>query len=270
MSGDQSFLAPIMSNPENVYQLGPNAYGKPATALNILRETVMGRDLFDHAFKTYSQRWMFKHPTPADFFRTMEDASAVDLDWFWRGWFYTTDFVDIGVKGVKQFFVSDKPSNKVKEMLKNYGMTLTDLPPVVFTMVEDNEDFKSEYKKGSPADHSQELKSYMDQNSSEDDSSIKIPKYFYEITFEKHGGLVMPIIVDYTYFDGSTERVEYPVQVWRKNDSEVKKVVASDKEIIGIKIDPNQETADVDLSNNSWPETEEISEFDQFKAQMKN
>ena len=105
MSGDQSFIAPIMSNPENVYQLGPNAYGKPATALNILRETVMGRDLFDHAFKTYAQRWMFKHPTPADFFRTMEDASAVDLDWFWRGWFYTTDFVDIGVKGVNQFFV---------------------------------------------------------------------------------------------------------------------------------------------------------------------
>ena len=270
MSGDQSFLAPIMSNPENVYQLGPNAYGKPATALNILRETVMGHDLFDHAFKTYSQRWMFKHPTPADFFRTMEDASAVDLDWFWRGWFYTTDFVDIGVKGIKQFFVSDEPSNEVIEMLKNYGMTRADLPPVVFTMVEDNEEFKSEYKQGSPVDHSQELKSYMDQNSSATNSSIKIPKYFYEISFEKPGGLVMPIIVDYTYSDGSTERVEYPVQVWRKNDDEVKKVVASDKEIVGIKIDPDQETADVDLSNNSWPKTEELSEFNQFKANLKN
>ena len=270
MSGDQSFLAPIMSNPENVYQLGPNAYGKPATALNILRETVMGHDLFDHAFKTYSQRWMFKHPTPADFFRTMEDASAVDLDWFWRGWFYTTDFVDIGVKGIKQFFVSDEPSNEVIEMLKNYGMTRADLPPVVFTMVEDNEEFKSEYKQGSPVDHSQELKSYIDQNSSATNSSIKIPKYFYEISFEKPGGLVMPIIVDYTYSDGSTERVEYPVQVWRKNDDEVKKVVASDKEIVGIKIDPDQETADVDLSNNSWPKTEELSEFNQFKANLKN
>jgi hypothetical protein len=270
MSGDQSFLAPIMSNPENVYQLGPNAYGKPATALNILRETVMGHDLFDHAFKTYSQRWMFKHPTPADFFRTMEDASAVDLDWFWRGWFYTTDFVDIGVKGIKQFFVSDEPSNEVIEMLKNYGMTRADLPPVVFTMVEDNEEFKSEYKQGSPVDHSQELKSYMDQNSSATNSPIKIPKYFYEISFEKPGGLVMPIIVDYTYSNGSTERVEYPVQVWRKNDDEVKKVVASDKEIVGIKIDPDQETADVDLSNNSWPKTEELSEFNQFKANLKN
>ena len=270
MSGDQSFIAPIMSNPENVYQLGPNAYGKPATALNILRETVMGRDLFDHAFKTYSQRWMFKHPTPADFFRTMEDASAVDLDWFWRGWFYTTDFVDIGVKEVKQFFVSNEPSKEVLEMLKNYGMTQADLPPVVFTMVEDNEDFKSEYRSGSPVDHSQALKSYMEENVSEKNSVIKIPKKFYEITFEKPGGLVMPLIVDYTYADGSSERVRYPVQVWRKNDNEIKKVVATDKEIIGIEVDADQETADIDLSNNSWPKTEEISEFDQFKAKMKN
>jgi hypothetical protein len=270
MSGDQSFLAPIMSNPENVYQLGPNAYGKPATALNILRETVMGRELFDHAFKTYSQRWMFKHPTPADFFRTMEDASAVDLDWFWRGWFYTTDFVDIGVKGVKQFFVSDEPSKEVLEMLRNYGMTQADLPPVVYTMVEDNEDFKSEYKSGGPLEHSQELKAYMDENSSESDVSLTIPKNFYEITFEKPGGLVMPLIVDYTYADGSKERVKYPVQVWRKNDNEMKKVVATDKEIIGIEVDPDEETADIDLSNNSWPKTPKMSEFDQFKAKMKN
>tara|TARA_B100001057_G_scaffold166661_1_gene167404 strand:- start:5553 stop:7859 length:2307 start_codon:yes stop_codon:yes gene_type:complete len=270
MSGDQSFIAPIMSNPENVYQLTPNAYGKPATALNILRETVMGRDLFDHAFKTYSQRWMFKHPTPADFFRTMEDASAVDLDWFWRGWFYTTDYVDIGVKRVKQFFVSDQPSKEVIEMLKNYGMTQDDLPPVVYTMVEDNEDFKSEYKSGSPVDHSQDLKSYMDENTGESDSSIKIPKNFYEITFENPGGLVMPLIVDYSYADGSKERVRYPVQVWRKNDNEMKKIITTDKEIIGIELDPDQETADVNPSNNSWPKTEEMSEFDQFKANMKN
>jgi len=268
MSGDQSFIAPIMSNPENVYQLGPNAYGKPATALNILRETVMGKDLFDHAFKTYAQRWMFKHPTPADFFRTMEDASAVDLDWFWRGWFYTTDFVDIGVKGVKQFFVSEAPSPAVKEMLANYGMTLEDLPPVVFTMVEDSEEFKSEYREGSPIDHSVALKNYMENN--REHSALKIPKNFYEITFEKPGGLVMPLIIEYSYADGTSERVEYPVQVWRKNDKEVKKVVATDKEIVGIVVDPDLETADVDLSNNSWPKVEEASEFDQFKASLKN
>jgi hypothetical protein len=269
MSGDQSFLAPIMSNPENVYQLGPNAYGKPATALNILRETVMGKKLFDHAFKTYAQRWMFKHPTPADFFRTMEDASAVDLDWFWRGWFYTTDFVDIGVKEVNQFFVSDEPSSEVKQMLENYGMTQADLPPVVFTMVEDNEDFKSEYKAGNPTDHSKELKSYMDEKT-ESGLKLDIPKNFYEITFEKPGGLVMPIIVDYTYADGTKERVRYPAQVWRKNDNEVKKVVATNKEILSIEVDPDQETADVDPTNNSWPKTQQMSEFDQFKANLKN
>lgn len=270
MSGDQSFIAPIMSNPENVYQLGPNAYGKPATALNILRETVMGRELFDHAFKTYAQRWMFKHPTPADFFRTMEDASAVDLDWFWRGWFYTTDFVDIGVKGVNQFFVSGEPNDEVLDMLKSYGMSIEDLPPVVFTMVEDNDRFKDEYRVGSPTEHSQDLKAYMDENNLAADASIKIPKYFYEVSFEKPGGLVMPLIVEYTYGDGTKERVEYPAEVWRKNDFEVKKVVASDKEIVGIIVDPDEETADIDPSNNNWPKSEGLSEFDQFKANMKN
>ena len=270
MSGDQSFIAPIMSNPENVYQLGPNAYGKPATALNILRETVMGRELFDHAFKTYAQRWMFKHPTPADFFRTMEDASAVDLDWFWRGWFYTTDFVDIGVKGVNQFFVSDEPNDEVLDMLKSYGMSIEDLPPVVFTMVEDNDRFKDEYREGSPTEHSQDLKAYMDENNLAADASIKIPKYFYEVSFEKPGGLVMPLIVEYTYGDGTKERVEYPAEVWRKNDFEVKKVVATDKEIVGIIVDPDEETADIDPSNNNWPKSEGLSEFDQFKANMKN
>src|SRR5690606_34958534 len=122
MGGDQKHIAPIMSNPENVYQLGPNAYGKPATALNILRETVMGHELFDHAFQTYARRWMFKHPTPEDFFRTMEDASAVDLDWFWRSWFYTTDYVDIGVKEVKKFYVSNKPTAQMKKYLADRNL----------------------------------------------------------------------------------------------------------------------------------------------------
>jgi hypothetical protein len=137
-------------------------------------------------------------------------------------------------------------------------------------MLEDNDGFKSEYKSGSPVDHSQDLKSYMEENASGKGSSIKITKNFYEITFEKPGGLVMPLTVDFSYADGSKERVRYPVQVWRKNDHEMKKVVATDKEIVGIEVDPDQETADIDLSNNSWPKTEEISEFDEFKANMKN
>ena len=270
MSGDQSFISPIMSNPENVYQLGPNAYGKPATALNILRETVMGKELFDHAFKTYSQRWMFKHPTPEDFFRTMEDASAVDLDWFWRGWFYTTDFVDIGVKEVKKYYVSPKPNKELRTIMENRGLTEADLPPLVYMVEEGSEDYDESLKEGDLIENSTTLKEYvMDNLSPEERSQLKIPKYFYEVVFDKPGGLVMPLIVEYSYADGTNELVKYPVQVWRKNDAEVKKVIATDKEIVGITVDPNQETADIDTSNNSWPKKIAESDFDSFKSKTK-
>ena len=262
MSGDQDFISPIMSNPENVYQLGPNAYGKPATALNILRETVMGKELFDFAFKTYAQRWMFKHPTPEDFFRTMEDASAVDLDWFWRGWFYSTDVVDIGVKSVKQYYVSPKPSQEVVDLLANYGMTADDLGPSVFMVADDSEEFSADLAEGSPSDHSEVLASNLPEGKS-------LPKYFYEIEFEKPGGIVMPIIVEYSYADGSTERVTYPVQVWRKNDNSVRKLLTSDKELTGVTVDPDAATADVNLNNNAWPKEEADTDFDQFKAKVK-
>ena len=270
MSGDQSFISPIMSNPENVYQLGPNAYGKPATALNILRETVMGKELFDHAFKTYSQRWMFKHPTPEDFFRTMEDASAVDLDWFWRGWFYTTDFVDIGVKEVKKYYVSPKPNKELRTIMENRGLTEADLPPLVYMVEEGSEDYDESLKEGDLIENSTTLKEYvMDNLSLEERSQLKTPKYFYEVVFDKPGGLVMPLIVEYSYADGTNELVKYPVQVWRKNDAEVKKVIATDKEIVGITVDPNQETADIDTSNNSWPKKIAKSDFDSFKSKTK-
>ena len=261
MSGNQDYISPIMSNPENVFQLGPNAYGKPATALNILRETIMGPELFDFAFKTYSQRWMFKHPSPEDFFRTMEDASAVDLDWFWRGWFYSTDVVDIGVKEVKRYYVSPKPSKEVNELLARYGMTVDDLNPSVFMVAEDSEEFDASLAEGKPADHSEILASALKEGQ-------ELPSYFYEIEFEKPGGIVMPIIVEYSYADGTSERITYPVQVWRKNDASVKKLLTSDKELIGVTIDPDAETADVDLTNNAWPKNEADSDFDAFKAKV--
>ena len=225
MSGDQSTIAPIMTKGDNVYNFGSNAYGKPATALWILRETIMGHELFDHAFRTYSQRWMFKHPTPADFFRTMEDASGIDLDWFWRGWFYTTDVTDIGIKNVKKYH----------------------------TKTEENEvRFIEDTSKG--LSFGQE----KDRNS----------KFHYEITYNKPGGLVMPIIVYYTYKDGTKERKVYPAQIWRFNDNEVTKVFSSSKEITKITIDPYQETADVDTSNNSWPK-EDKNKFEKFKSNIK-
>ena len=261
MSGDQDFISPIMSNPENVFQLGPNAYGKPATALNILRETIMGPELFDFAFKTYSQRWMFKHPSPEDFFRTMEDASAVDLDWFWRGWFYSTDVVDIGVKEVKRYYVSPTPSKEVNDLLARYGMTADDLNPSVFMVAENSEEFDASLAEGKPTDHSEVLASTLEEGQ-------ELPAYFYEIEFEKPGGIVMPIIVEYSYADGTTERITYPVQVWRKNDASVKKLITSDKELIGVTVDPDAETADIDLTNNAWPKQEADSDFDAFKAKV--
>jgi aminopeptidase N len=147
MSGDQKGLEPIMTNSESIRQFGNNAYGKPATALNILRETIMGHELFDYAFKTYANRWKFKHPTPEDFFRTMEDASAVDLDWFWRGWFYTTDYNDIGIKEVKKYFVSSEPSTEAKNSTKPKRRRDTTIGPVVYMIAEGTEDFKPELNK---------------------------------------------------------------------------------------------------------------------------
>ena len=225
MNGDQSKIAPIMSKGDNVYSFGSNAYGKPATALWILRETIMGKELFDHAFKTYSQRWKFKHPTPADFFRSMEDASAMDLDWFWRGWFYTTDVTDIGIKGVKKFQTKTGEEDSVE-------------------FIEDTTEGLGFAKK--------------DSNS----------KYHYEITYNKPGGLVMPIIVEFTYKDGTKERKTYPAQIWRYNDKEITKVFSSEKEVTNIALDPDLETADVDTSNNNFPK-KDSTKFTQFKKKMK-
>ena len=257
MSGDQSTISPIMSNPENVFQLGPNAYGKPATALNILRETVMGRELFDHAFKTYSHRWMFKHPTPEDFFRTMEDASAVDLDWYWRGWFYTTDFVDMGVKNIKKYQVAKKP-------------VTGDLMSKVFLVSSDSESYDPALEGVNPSETSKTLKEYMMDNMTEAErAAVKEPKYFYEITYNSPGGLPMPLIVEYTYADGSVKNITYPPEIWRKNSKEVMMVISSSSELTNVVIDPKMETADIDTTNNSWPKKEQENEFDKMKEEIK-
>tara|TARA_R110000765_G_scaffold111014_1_gene202569 strand:+ start:1403 stop:3676 length:2274 start_codon:yes stop_codon:yes gene_type:complete len=257
MSGDQSTISPIMSNPENVFQLGPNAYGKPATALNILRETVMGREVFDHAFKTYSHRWMFKHPTPEDFFRTMEDASAVDLDWYWRGWFYTTDFVDMGVKNIKKYQVAKKP-------------VTGDLMSKVFLVSSDSESYDPALDGINPSETSKTLKEYMMDNMTEAErAAVKEPKYFYEITYNSPGGLPMPLIVEYTYADGSVKNITYPPEIWRKNSKEVMMVISSSTELTNVVIDPKMETADIDTTNNSWPKKEQESEFDKMKEEIK-
>lgn len=263
MSGDQKFLEPIMSNSESIIQFGNNAYGKPATGLNILRETIMGRELFDYAFKVYANRWKFKHPTPEDFFRTMEDASAVDLDWFFRGWFYTTDFVDIGINNVKQYFVTETPTVALKEAKVRKGRFGAEKGPFVYLVDGENPELNASSKKKLQLAEVKLLSDYVNENvSPEDKANFKNPKYFYEVEFNKPGGMPMPIIVQITYEDGTVDNYKYPAQIWRKNNETAKKVYASAKAIKQIQIDPKLETADIDLSNNSWPKVEIKSKFD--------
>ncbi len=264
MRGDQSRLSPIMSQGDNVFSFGANAYAKPAAGLFILRQTIMGPELFDQALKTYSKRWAFKHPTPADFFRSMEDASAMDLDWFWRGWFYTTGNNDIGIKEVKKYYITDKPTAQAEKLAKRYGTTVDKLPPALYLVSEDSKEFTSDLRNKKAEDYSV-LNDYISENFSlEEKNTLKAPKYFYELKFEKPGDLVMPIIVEFEYEDGTKERKQFPAQIWRKNDNEVTKIFPTSKAIINITIDPDEQTADVDTSNNSWPKKTE-TEFDKFK-----
>ena len=262
MSIDQNNLSPIMSQGDYVKNFGPNAYTKPAAGLYMLRQTIMGPELFDYAFRTYSQRWMFKHPSPADFFRTMEDASAMDLDWFWRGWFFTTDYNDIGLKDVKKYNITDQPSQEARNLAKRYNMNLEDYKGKLVFFEEEKEGVSVEAKKALEIGV---IKDHMASMSEDEKNSLKeFPNFFYEVTFEKPGGLVMPIIVELEYVDGTKERQIFPAQIWRYNDKEVSRVFKTSQEIKKITIDPDLETADIDTSNNSWPKKDN-SKFNKFK-----
>ena len=248
MGGDQSYISPIMSQGDYVKQFGPNAYSKPAAGLYILRKTIMGPELFDYAFRTYAKRWMFKHPTPADFFRSMEDASSMDLDWFWRGWFYTTDVTDIGISGVKALYLTDKPNERVAKLKEQYKQYFEGLGDLIY-ITDNKEDANPKA-----------MDAYTD--------AKEVPSFMYAVEFEKPGGLVMPIIVELTFADGTKKRHTFPAQIWMKNDASVRRVFASKKEVKSIVVDPDFETADVDTSNNSWPK-KEANRFENFKNKVK-
>lgn len=263
MSGDQNFLEPIMSNSEGLIDFGNNAYGKPATGLNILRETIMGRELFDYSFKVYANRWKFKHPTPEDFFRTMEDASAVDLDWFFRGWFYSTDYVDIGIKDVVQYYVSETPTKELREVTVKKRRFGEEKGPYLYLISDKNEELNSNKKKPMQVGSVKLLSDYVNQNfSAEEKANMRNPKYFYEVEFDKPGGMLMPIIVEFTYEDDTKENFKFPAQIWRKSNETAKRFFATEKVIKKIQIDPKLETADIDVTNNSWPKEKVKSKFD--------
>jgi hypothetical protein len=251
-----------MSNSEGIINFGSNAYGKPATGLNILRETIMGRELFDHAFKVYANRWKFKHPTPEDFFRTMEDASAVDLDWFFRGWFYTTDYVDIGIKDVIQYYVSEEPTKELKNATVKKRRFGEEKGPFLYLISDKSDELNQNKKQPMEIGSVKLLSDYVAQNfSAEEKANIKNPKYFYEVEFDKPGGMLMPIIVEITYEDDTKGNFKFPAQIWRKGNETAKRVFATEKVIKKIQIDPKLETADVDVTNNSWPKENVKSKF---------
>ncbi|MFN5418638.1 MAG: M1 family metallopeptidase [Flavobacteriia bacterium] len=276
MRGDKKFISPIMTNSESIYQFGNNAYGKPATALNILRETIMGRELFDYAFKMYCERWKFKHPTPADFFRTMEDASAVDLDWFWRGWFFSTDFVDLSLDDVNQFQlntqdpVAEKEIKRLEELEKSQFIgdirNKTSIKETVNEKDPNIDDFyakRNKYK----ADKIDELqyKETMEKLSDEEKALLKANKQFYELKFTNKGGLVSPIIIQATFEDGTKQTTYIPVEIWRKEEFKISKVMIYDKKVVSFQIDPFLETADCDVDNNSWPAKVQPTRYQLFE-----
>jgi len=263
MSGDQKFLEPIMTNSESITQFGNNAYGKPAAALNILRETVMGRELFDYAFKTYANRWKFKHPTPEDFFRTMEDASGADLDWFWRGWFYTTDFNDIGIKEVKQYFVSTEAPKGATRPASYRGNRNNPDDPLLYMVADDSPAFSPSMKKKFEVADVKPLSDFLQSHYSDAErAQLDHPKYFYQVTFDKPGGLVMPLLVELTFDDGTVQDFKFPAQIWQRDDTKCTRMFATEKPVTRIQIDPKEETADIDTSNNTWPKQETKSKFD--------
>jgi hypothetical protein len=299
MSLSKDQVEPIMTNSENIIGFGNNAYGKPATGFNILRETILGRKLFDYAFKEYARRWAFKHPTPADLFRTMEDASAEDLDWFWRGWFYGTDATDISLDSVK-YARADVNATMATPQAGGGGRrqggdasSLVSLPrPMVgaedISKIRNSQDANFKYL----TDTDTTLRDFYWRydRGIEPYDSTKYPspgsgitpepltdaekerfgnKHFYELTFSNKGGLVMPIIVEWTFKDGTKETDRIPAQIWRLNENNVKKVFMKDKEVASIKLDPYRETADINESNNTWGNiAAEPTKFQLFKARL--
>lgn len=276
MKGDKYNISPIMTNSESILQFGNNAYGKPAAALNILRETVMGRELFDFAFKTYAERWKFKHPSPEDFFRTMEDASGVDLDWFWRGWFYGTDHVDIAIKNVEWFKVDSKNSEIEKafekelehQKAKQIG-EIRNKTEITQTYDEKDSTINDFYDTYNPFEVSlldeNDYENYIKKLSPKDIELLNSKYNYYNVTFENIGGLVMPLILNFTFKDSTSQVIRIPAEIWVKNDTQVSKIFFFDKELSSIELDPWLETADVDLNNNNWPAKVHLSKFELFK-----
>ena len=263
MKGDKSILRPIMTNSDNdlLFQMGNNFYQKPTVGFQMLRNSIVGKELFDKAFKEYANRWKYKHPNPSDFFRTIEDQTAVDLDWFWKGWFYTTDNVEIELADVRWFQVKEQEETVENKLQKGKSTKISGT---------DASQSKRDFSNGpveitmlpTSANNYGQFLSRLN----EDEMREKLAgKHIYELSFKNNGGLVMPIIIEWTYADGTKEIERLPAEIWRLNEAEVKKTFLKDKKVVNIVIDPNKELPDVDMNNNVFPKQEELSKTDKFK-----
>ena len=275
MKGDKSNIMPIMTNSESIYQFGANAYGKPTLALNILRDTIMGRELFDYAFKEYSKTWMFKHPTPTDFFRIMENASAVDLDWFWRGWFFSNDHVDLSIESVDWYQLAMDPEakksyDKKSDNKDQYYSAILDEEDIESTVTDRDpatRDFYDNYDKDQITQRDRrEYRDFLDDLSDKERALVDENDNFYSVKFSDNDGIIMPIILEFEYEDGEKEVVRIPVEIWRFNRGEVTKVFKTEKPIKNMTLDPFFEIADVDRGNNHWPEKVQPTRFETFKS----
>jgi hypothetical protein len=279
MSSDPSVLSPIMTTSDNVIGLGPNAYAKPAAALNILRETVMGRELFDYAFKEYANRWRFKSPTPADFFRTMEDASGVDLDWFWKGWFYGVQPVDQALVSVEWYNLKTNNPDVEKALAREEAARrdqtmsrIRDAQTKDQTVVAQDStmrDFYNTYDpyKVTPAER-QRYQEYLASLSPEERQLAESAGNFYTLSLKNQGGLVMPVIIRMEFEDGTDSIARFPAEIWRFNDQQVVKVISTKKRVVQWTLDPFSEIADIDTANNSFPPVQKPTRFDLFKQQQ--
>ncbi|MDA9554149.1 M1 family metallopeptidase [Emcibacteraceae bacterium] len=272
---------PIMTQSDSVLRLGPNAYTKPATSLNILREVILGRDLFDFAFKEYSRRWMFKRPTPSDFFRTMEEASGVDLDWFWRGWYYTTDHVDISLDHIYQMRMDTKDPDidfgrrRDENNMKPKSLYVTrNEEEGMRSWVQRNRDVRDFHDENDQFTvTNKERNEYIDfldgldpRERREFERAVDEDKNYYVLEFSNQGGLVMPILIEFTFTDGSTEFMNIPAEIWRRNHLSVKKLFVFDKEVERVELDPDWYTADTNVENNHYPRRIIPSRIEAYKA----
>jgi hypothetical protein len=272
-----SSQVPIMTNSESIMQFGPNAYSKPATALNILRETILGRSLFDFSFKEYARRWKFKRPMPADFFRTMEDASGIDLDWFWRGWFYTTDHCDIAISKVELFVVDRNSPDENAELAKQKkaarrpSLSKQRNEPLEkrANQFPELKDFYNEYDPLEVTeDQRKAFEKFKSELSDKEKELLEKTDRYYRVSFKNEGGLVMPIILIATFDDGSTREIRIPAEIWRLDNLQCDTLIVADKPIQSIELDPYRETADINRDNNHFPPQLEPSRFQLYKARL--